>query len=135
MLRIILAAIVGFIVWTILWLGSEAVLSALSPGWFGKDLEQFKDAINNQAPYAPDSMVLVLGLIRSIVCSLAAGYAAALVAKENIFSTLLCGVLLLLFGIFIGTFIWNYVPLWYHIPFLLLLIPVTVLGGRLKRQS
>lgn len=133
MVRIILGAIVGFIVWSMLWVGSDAVLSALSPDWYGKHHRTLEAAVNNQTPFMSDSTILMIGLIRSIIFSIISGFTAALIAKEKTKSTLFLGILLLLFGIFIQSIFWNYAPLWYHIPFLVLLIPMTILGGKLKK--
>ena len=131
--KIILGIVVGFIVWSVLWVGSDALLMALSPDWYGKHQTEFENAINNQTPFAVSSTILIIGLIRSVIFSIISGFLAALIAKENTKSTLGLGILLLLFGIFVQSIFWNYVPLWYHIPFLLLLIPMTILGGKLKK--
>lgn len=133
MMRIILGAIAGFIVWSILWVGSDAVLSALSPGWYGKHHAQLETAVNNQTASMSDSTILMIGLLRSLVFSIIAGFTAAAIAKENSKSPLATGILLLLFGIFIQSIFWNYAPLWYHVSFLALLVPVTILGGKLKK--
>ncbi len=130
--KIILGIVVGFIVWTILWVGSDAILMTLMPGWYGNHQTEFETAVKNQTDFRVDSMILIIGLIRSIIISIISGYLAALIAKENKKSTFGLGILLLLFGIFIQSIFWTYVPLWYHIPFLLLLIPMTILGGKLK---
>lgn len=132
MVRIILGVIVGFIVWTAFWIGSDAVLSVLSPDW-GKTSADFQAAAENKTPYALSSTVLVLLLIKSFITSIVSGFAAAAIARENTKSTLGLGILLLIFGIFIQAAYWNYMPLWYHIPFLLLLIPMTILGGKFKK--
>jgi hypothetical protein len=134
MLRIIAGIIVGFIVWSILWTGSDAILSALSTGWYGRNLNEFQTAIENRTNYTADSTMLIVALIRSVIFSLVAGFVAAAIARENLKSTVGLGVLLLAFGIFIQSIYWNFIPLWYHIPFLLLLIPVTILGGMLKKN-
>lgn len=133
MLRIILGAIIGFIVWSILWVGSDALFSAISPGWYGGHHAELEAAVNNKTAFMSDSTILIIGLVRSVIFSIVAGFIAALIAGENSKSTLACGVLLLLFGIFIQSIFWNYAPLWYHILFLLLLIPMTILGGKLKK--
>ena len=135
MLRIILGAIVGFIVWSVLWVGMGSVLSLISPDWYGKILNEFNAAVASNAPYALDWKIVVWLLIQSMIVSLISGFIAALVAKENVRSTLLLGILLLLFGIFIQSMHWNYLPLWYHIPFLLLLIPMSFLGGKLRQSK
>jgi hypothetical protein len=134
MLRIILGAIAGFILWSILWVGSDAALSAISPDWWGKTSLEFRAAVENKTPYSLDSIVLIMLLVKSIIISVISGFVTAIIAKENAKSTLLLGILLVLFGIFIQSIYWNYMPLWYHIPFLLLLIPMSMLGGKLRKS-
>jgi hypothetical protein len=134
MLRMILGVIVGFIVWSVLWVGSDFVLGVISPDW-GKTSSAFREAVAAKAPYSLNSTTLIMLLVKSGIVSIISGFVTALIAKENFKSTLGLGVLLLIFGIFIQAMHWDYMPLWYHIPFLLLLIPMTILGGRLKRQS
>jgi len=134
MLRIILGAIIGFIVWSILWVGLGEILSLILPEWYGKTAADFRAAVAAQTPYALGSGVLIWLLVQSIICSLISGYVVALVARENVKSTLLLGILLLLFGIFVQSMHWNYMPLWYHIPFLLLLVPMTMMGGKLRKS-
>ena len=134
MVRIILGVIVGFIVWSILWVGSDAIFSVISPDW-GKTSADFRAAVENKTPYALSSAVLITLLIKSFIISIISGFGTALIAGENTKSTLVLGILLLLFGIFIQAVYWHYMPLWYHIPFLVLLIPMTILGGKLKKQT
>lgn len=133
MLRIILGIIAGFILWSILWVGSDALFSVISPDWYGKTSADFQAAVAENAPFTLDSTVLIMLLVKSFIVSIISGFVAALIARENVKSTIGLGVLLLLFGIFIQSLHWNYMPLWYHIPFLLLLIPMTILGGKLRK--
>jgi hypothetical protein len=133
MVRIILGAIAGFIVWSVLWVGSDAIFSAISTDW-GKTSSGFREAVANKTPYTLSSTVLIALLIKSFIVSIISGFMTALTAGENTKSTFILGFLLLLFGIFVQATHWNYMPLWYHIPFLLLLIPMAVLGGKLKKQ-
>lgn len=135
MLRIVLGAVVGFIVWSILWVGIGAVLSLISPEWYGKILNEFTAAVASQTPYALSWKIIVWLLVQSVIVSLISGFTAALIAGENVRSTLLLGILLLIFGIFVQLGHWDYLPLWYHIPFLLLLIPMSFLGGKLRRSK
>ena len=133
MLRIILGIIVGFIVWSILWVISDAVFSAISPDW-GKTSADFRAAAENKTSFTLESSVLVILLIKSFIVSIISGFTTALIARENSKSTFGLGVLLLVFGIFIQSAYWNYMPLWYHILFLLMLVPMTILGGKLRRS-
>jgi hypothetical protein len=134
MLRIVLGALAGFVLWSILWVGGDALLSAISPDWWGKTSLEFRAAVENKTPYSLDSIVLILLLVKSVVISVISGFVTAIIAGENAKSTLGLGILLVLFGIFIQSIYWNYMPLWYHLPFLLLLIPMAMLGGKLRKS-
>ncbi len=134
MVRIILGVIVGFIVWSILWVGSDQVLIA-SLNWYRDHQLDFEKAMFNKTPFAPLMSVLIMHIVRSVIISLISGYIAAIVANENKKSTLILGILLLLFGAGVEVWAWNYLPVWYHFVFLFLLIPVTIAGGKLKKFS
>jgi len=132
MARMIFGVIAGFIVWSILWVGSDAVFGLISADW-GKTSTEFREAVANKTPYALSATVLIALLVKSFIVSIISGFICALIARENAKSTVVLGVLLLLFGIFIQISHWDYMPLWYHIPFLILLIPMTVLGGKFRK--
>ncbi len=132
MVRIILGIIVGFVLWSVLWVGSDSIFSAISADW-GKQSADFRTAAENHIPYIIESSVLIILLIKSFILSAISGFITALIARENFKSTIGLGILLLIFGIFIQSAYWSYMPLWYHIPFLLMLIPMTILGGKLRK--
>ena len=133
MLRIILGAIIGFIVWTILLIGSDSIWMALSQDYV-KHQTEFQAAVNNKTPFTADTMVLLIAIVRSAILSVVTGFLAALISKENVKSPLLLGIFLLLFGSFIHSMILNNVPWWYHALILLPLIPLTLLGGKLRKN-
>ena len=135
MVRIILGVVAGFLVWSIVWVGSDQVLINLSRGWYGAHQFQFENAMFNQTPFTPDKTILGLHIVRSITISLMAGFLAAFIANENKKAPLVLAVLLLLFGLMVQIMAWNYLPVWYHVIFLALLVPVTVLGGKLKKTA
>src|SRR5215204_839369 len=132
--RIILGAIVGFIVWTILLIGSDQIWIALSPDWYGKHQTELQAAVTNKTPLMADSTILLIAVIRSAILSIITGFIAAWIARENFKSPLLLGVFLLAFGSFIHSMILNNVPIWYHFLILLPLIPLAIFGGKLKRN-
>lgn len=132
MVRVILGVIVGFIVWSILWLGSDQLLINLSRQWYGKHQYAFEDAMLNGAAFTPENTILLMHLVRAVLISLMSGFIAAFIAGENRKSPLALGILLFLFGLMVEIMAWNYLPIWYHAVFLLLLVPVTLIGGRLK---
>ena len=135
MVRIILGVIAGFVVWSIVWIGSDQVLITLSKSWYGAHQFEFEKAMFNQTPFAPDNTILALNIVRSIIISLMSGFLAAFIANENKKAPLILGFLLLLFGLLVQIMAWTYLPVWYHVVFLALLVPVTIIGGQLKKSS
>ena len=135
MLRIILGVIAGFVAWSILWVGSDQLLISLSKDWYGNHQYAFQAAMVNQTSFIPDTTILLLHLVRAVIISIMAGFLAAMVANENRRAPMILGVVLLLFGIAVQATAWSYLPIWYHLIFLLLLIPMTILGGRLKQTA
>ena len=134
MVRIILGIVVGFIAWSILWLGSEQIMMSAWRDYAGHKFE-FDKAMENQTSFPANTTILIVDLIRSVIISLMAGFLAAFVANENKKTNLGLGVLLLAFGIFVQVMAWNYLPFWYHLLFLLLLVPVTIAGGKLRAPA
>jgi len=132
MLRIILAVIAGFFAWSIMWVGGEQVLSVASPDWFGAHQIAFERATINKEVYTPDSTILILNVVRGTIVTILSGFLAAVIAGENSRSTLILGVLLLAFGLVVVALTWEIIPLWYHALFSLMLIPMTIAGGKLK---
>lgn len=132
MLQIILGVIAGFFVWSFIWVGVDALLAALSPDWFGKNLVDFQNAVDRNEAYTPPVTVTICMVFLSVLCSLAGGFVAVWVARERVKPTLILGFLLLATGIFVEAANWKFLPVWYHLLFLLLLIPMTILGGKLK---
>ncbi len=132
MLRLIMGVVVGFVVWSILWIGSDQVLIA-TLGWYAAHQDAFRNAFLSGAAFEASSTVLAMNLVRAVIVSLIAGFVAAAVARENSRSTLILGIVLLLFGAMVEAIGWRYLPVWYHLVFLALLIPVTIAGGKLRK--
>ncbi len=135
MVRIILGVVAGFIVWSVIWVGSDQVLMNASPDWYGSHQDRLQTAIFNEKPFPADSTILAMHLVRSVIISLMAGFLAAFVANENRKAPLALGIVLLLFGLMVQVMVWNYLPVWYHIAFLALLVPATLAGGRLRSRT
>ncbi len=135
MLRIILGIITGFIAWSILWVGSDQIFMSISPSWYGNHQYAFQAAMVNKTPFTPDTTILFMHLLRAAVISIMAGFLAAMVSGENRKAPLYLGILLVLFGAAVEALAWSYLPIWYHIIFLALLIPLTILGGRMKQTA
>lgn len=133
--RIILGAIAGFIFWSIVWLGSERILSAIWPEWYGAHQTAFEAAVENGGAFTADTTILLMNIVRGSIISVLSGSLAAAIAGENNRSPVILGILLVAFGLFIVFMSWSLIPLWYHVIFTALLIPMTILGGRLKRST
>ncbi len=131
MLRIVLGVIGGFVAWVIAWFGSEKILSVVWPEGFGRHQAAFQEAITNGGQYTADTTMLLTHVVLGSIVSVMAGYLAALIAGENTRAPLVLGFLLLALGVLKAVMSWPYVPIWYHVIFTLLLIPMTILGGKL----
>ncbi|HRW07199.1 MAG TPA: hypothetical protein P5121_18980 [Caldilineaceae bacterium] len=123
-MRTILAAVIGFVLWTVLWLGSNALLSVLTPTSFRED-------------GSTDSTLLIaVILLLSLLFSLIAGAVAARVTRGSATAALwTLGVALLAVGIFVQLQYWALFPLWYNLLFLILLIPGVFAGARLAHAA
>ncbi|HEX8637718.1 MAG TPA: hypothetical protein VF692_06635, partial [Pyrinomonadaceae bacterium] len=98
MLKIILGAIVGFIIWAVFLFVSDQIWLLLSPDWYGRHQNELVTAINNKTDYTADSAILMIAVVRSAIFSVMTGFIATLISKENFKSPLLLGIFLLAFG-------------------------------------
>ena len=131
MVRIVLGVIGGFISWAIMWFGSEKILSAIWPEGFGAHQRAFEAAIKNGGQFTADTTLLLIHIVLASIVSVMAGFLAALIAGEHMRAPVVLGFLLLAFGLLKAVMSWQYVPLWYHVIFTALLIPMTIAGGKL----
>jgi hypothetical protein len=130
MWRIVLGVIAGFIAWLVVWIGSEKILSAIWPA-FGANQKAFEEAVRNGGEYTADTTMLLTHLVLGSVVSVMAGIFAALIARENTSAPLVVGILLLALGLLKAFMSWRYAPIWYHVIFTAILLPMAVIGGRL----
>jgi hypothetical protein len=79
------------------------------------------------------TLAMMIGrLVIGAVATLAMGLAASVVSRRSLVATLVAGVLLLLAFIPQHISLWDKFPLWYHLTFLLSLVPLAYLGGPLS---
>jgi hypothetical protein len=135
MLRIVLGVIAGFFGWVILWVGSEKILSAMWPEGYGVHQVAFQAAIENGGQFTANTTLLLIHIVLGSIVSVASGFLAALVAGENRRAPLVVGFLLVALGLLKVVMSWPYVPIWYHVIFTALLIPMTIMGGKLKTTT
>lgn len=67
--------------------------------------------------------------------SLAAGALAAWIAPQDPKAPWIAGIILLAGFVPVHVKLWQSFPLWYHLSFLVTLVPLVVLGARLWRRS
>jgi hypothetical protein len=130
MLRIVLGVISGFIAWLIAWVGSEKILSAIWPE-FGVHQRAFEEAIKNGGHFTADTKMLLTHIVLGSIVSVMAGSLAALIAGENTRAPLVLGFVLLALGVLKAVMSWQYAPIWYHVIFTAILLPMVIVGGKL----
>ena len=69
MVRIIVGAIVGFFAWSFVWVGSEKIMSAIWPHWYGAHQMAFEAAIKTGGQFTPDTTILLLNVVRGAIVS------------------------------------------------------------------
>lgn len=132
MVRTAVGVIAGFIAWLLAWFGGEKVLSAIGPDWFGVHQRAFEAALVDGGQYTANTTMLLTHVVLGVVVTILAGLLAALIGGEGRRAPLILGALLLALGLMKASMSWSYVPLWYHLVFTALLLPMAVLGGRWK---
>jgi hypothetical protein len=131
MARTICGIIGGFVGWLVLWVGGEKAISAIWPA-FGAHQAAFQAAIENGGEFAADSTMLLIHIVLGMIVSVVSGYLAALIAGEKKRAPFVLGFLLLALGLLKACMSWPYVPIWYHVGFTAILLPMALIGGKLR---
>ena len=119
--RIVLGVVAGVVLWGLLWVGGSSAAQAAWPDLI--DPEVRLDHLGILGGY----------LIYSVILSLLAGYVAAAIGGAAAMRTVwILAVVQLGIGIFTEISYWDLTPVWYHLVFLALVVPATVVGGRMK---
>jgi len=74
-------------------------------------------------------------LVLGAISSLSAGFVAAWIGKVRMRAAMLSGIVLLALFIPGHYRIWDKFPVWYHLTFLVSLLPLTLLGAALNRRA
>lgn len=135
MARIVLGVIAGFFAWAIVWVGSEKILSAIWPAGFGAHQRAFQAAITNGGEFTADTTMLLIQIVLGLIVSVMSGSLAALIAGENARAPLVLGFLLVAVGLLKAVMSWPYVPIWYHVIFTAILLPMAIMGGKLITKT
>lgn len=137
MIRIVLGVIVGFLAWATAWFGGEAILSAVWPT-FGANQRAFQAAIEHgveASGFSGDSSFFLTHIVLGSIVSLIAGFVASVVAGENKRTPLILGLVLLAMGLLKVLMSWADVPVWYSVFYTAVLLPLAVVGGKLKATT
>jgi hypothetical protein len=121
MARGALGVIVGLIVWVGIATAAGVVMRQAWPAY-----ASVADAMTFTLP------MMIARLAIGAVATLIMGFVAAAVARQSVLTSLLPGVLLLAAFIPEHVMIWEKFPVWYHLTFLLSLVPLTFLGGKIS---
>ena len=117
-MRAVAAVVVPWLVWGVLDSGVYAALAAGSPGTF-------------PAEGAPESAsMLGLLLMLRVVYSVFAGWIAARLAAGRMNRVWMAIGLLLLTGVVVQAVQWALYPVWYHLLFLVSIVPAALAGAR-----
>lgn len=134
MVRIVLGVIGGFFAWLILWVGTEKIISVIWPE-FGAHQSAFEEAIKNGASFTADTTMLLVHIVLGSIVSAMSGFLGALIAGENARAPVVLGFLLVALGLLKVVMSWPYVPVWYHVFFTALLLPMAIMGGKLRQTA
>lgn len=118
MLRAVMGVIAGYVTWSVVWFVGNRLLFA-----------EAAEVVGAGERYTRTGPLLgVLAL--SVVCSLAAGAVAAKISQSKGWGTVaVMAVLLLITGIVVQASVWSLMPVWYHVLFLALIIPICQVGS------
>jgi hypothetical protein len=118
--RIVLAVIVGFVLWTILWVAAGQIIAAIAPDAFPE--ERASDATG----------LMILFNVLSVVFSIVSGFAVAKIGRAApMRSAWALAIVLFVVGLVVEITGWGRTPVWYHIVFLILLIPGVMIGAKI----
>jgi hypothetical protein len=124
MVKRILGIVAGLAVWMAIVSVAGAVMRLSWPAY-----ARVADAMTFSVP------MMVARLSIGVFATLAAGMVAAAIAPKPPLARLMPGVLLLIGFIPVHVSLWNKFPVWYHLTFLLSLVPLTYLGGTMSRRA
>ena len=124
MVRSIVSVALGTISWGILWVATGEALLAAVP-----------DAFRADGGTESVGVLLVL-LVMSVVYSVLAGWLTARLAPGDAWPHVYAlSALQLAIGLAVQIGSWALMPAWFHIPFLALLVPGVLVGGRLRLRG
>jgi len=125
MKRLVLACVAGLLTWVVVVSVINRVLRLSLPNYTA----------------AEHTLQFTLGmkwarLLMAIVTSVAAGFVTGWISRSNRWASLIVGSLVLVMFLPVHIAIWSKFPVWYHLTFLLTIVPAVLVGALLSpRQS
>ncbi len=122
MFRSIVAIIAGYGLWTLIFLWGNSLF--------------FKEAgeIASEGGAFTDQGTLTGILLLSVVASFAAGWITIIIGRK-LRTVWIMAALLLITGIGVQLSSWALLPVWYHLSFMALIVPVSIFGGKAVRAK
>ena len=124
MARGMLGVVVGLAVWVTVVAVAGLVMRETWPAY-----ASVADAMTFTLP------MMTARLTVGALATLAMGLATSVVSRRSLVATLAAGALLLLVFIPEHIKLWDKFPVWYHLTFLLSLVPLAYLGGMTSRRG
>lgn len=124
MLRPVLAFVSGLVAWVLIASALNRLLRMGLPGYLAAEPEM-----------AFTLTMQCARLLLGALASLGAGYIVARLAPGSTRLPLALGVLVLLVFIPVHYSLWNKFPIWYHLLFLLTIVPWVLVGARLAKVT
>jgi hypothetical protein len=121
MIRNILAVVLGIVAFV------------LAASLCGVLLRLWPDYVSAAPVFGFTLAMQVARLAVGALSTLAAGAVAAAIAKGNRTVVLATGIILVAIFVPIHVTVWDKFPIWYHLVWLVSIVPVTLLGGRRRR--
>src|SRR5262245_5476384 len=120
MAKQILGVVAGLVAWVVVVTIAGVIMRGSWPAY-----ASVADAMTFTLP------MMFARLAIGAVATIAAGWVAAMISRRSTIAALLPGVLLLIAFIPQHISLWEKFPIWYHLTFLLSLVPLTFAGGKL----
>jgi len=121
-MRSVISILAGATVWAVLWTGGTSMLS----GALG---------LEPATPITSAGVLLTLLALSVVLSGLAGWVTGAVAGRLAVAHALALGLLQLALGLVFQIQSWHLMPIWYHLPFLALLIPANVWGGWLRERQ
>jgi hypothetical protein len=121
MARDILGVIAGLAVWIAI-----AVVAGLIMRSAWSEYARVADAMTFTLP------MMFARLSIGALATVGAGWTAAVIARRSVLATVTAGLLLVVAFVPQHIILWNKFPVWYHLTFLISLVPLAYLGGQIS---